>query len=326
MDENPSPAFCFVIPATACKLSPIMSDFDDDEDADNASPRIYLLPNLMTAGNLFCGFLAILMIFKGMRDPGSGADDYKMAIALILGACLFDLLDGRVARLRGQESLFGREFDSLADIVSFGVAPALLVMDIVLHDFNDRLGWVTAFVYLLCGGMRLARFNCISAEESQSGSASKDFRGFPIPAAAGVIASITVFLLEFNNGTKEIGNWKYGLLILMWLLSALMMSELRYPSFKHINWKTRRSMLWVLVAVLLIVFSVLEWEWMPALLFTMYLCYGLVRPWISKRWRRGIEDPDPGDDEDPVLVSEGDLRVFENARSSNDDERQGKAS
>ena len=128
-----------------------MSDIDNDGDRDGSSPKIYLLPNLMTAGNLFCGFLAILMIFKGMRDPASGASDYKMAIALILGACLFDLLDGRVARLRGQESLFGREFDSLADIVSFGVAPALLVMDIVLNDFSERLGWITAFVYLLCG-------------------------------------------------------------------------------------------------------------------------------------------------------------------------------
>ena len=271
-----------------------MSDIDKDEERDGSSPRIYLLPNLMTAGNLFCGFLAILMIFKGMRDPGSGTTDYYMAIALILGACVFDLLDGRVARMRGQESLFGREFDSLADIVSFGVAPALLVMDIVLHDFSDRLGWLTAFVYLLCGGMRLARFNCMSADESES--ASKDFRGFPIPAAAGVIASITVFLLWLNEGDKEIGNWKYGLLILMWLLSALMMSELSYPSFKHINWKTRRSLPWVFLAVMAIVASVVWWKFVPAMFFTMYLCYGLVRRWISKRWRRGIEEPAPDDD------------------------------
>jgi CDP-diacylglycerol--serine O-phosphatidyltransferase len=301
-----------------------MSDIDDDEESDDSSPKIYLLPNLMTAGNLFCGFLAILMIFKGMRDPGNGAHDYKMAIALILGACLFDLLDGRVARLRGQESLFGREFDSLADIVSFGVAPALLVMDIVLNDFSDRLGWLTAFVYLLCGGMRLARFNCLAAEDS--GSSSKDFRGFPIPAAAGVIASITVFLLWLNEGNKELGFWKYGLLILMWLLSALMMSELSYPSFKHINWKTRRSLLWVFVAVMAVVASVLWWEWVPALLFTMYLSYGLVRPWVSKRWRREIEEPAPDDDEDPILVSEGDLRVVEGGGTGKENNRQSEAS
>ena len=301
-----------------------MSDIDKDEERDGSSPRIYLLPNLMTAGNLFCGFLAILMIFKGMRDPGSGAQDYKMAIALILGACLFDLLDGRVARLRGQESLFGREFDSLADIVSFGVAPALLVMDIVLNDFNDRLGWITAFVYLLCGGMRLARFNCIAADESES--SNKDFRGFPIPAAAGVIASITVFLLWLNEGDKELGNWKYALLILMWLLSALMMSELSYPSFKHINWKTRRSLLWVFLAVMAVVISVLAWQVVPAVLFTLYLIYGLIRPWLSMRWRREIEEPEPGDDEDPVLVSEGDLRVVEAVKEEAGVDRRGEAS
>jgi CDP-diacylglycerol--serine O-phosphatidyltransferase len=286
-----------------------MSDSDQDEQKA-AAPKIYLLPNLMTAGNLFCGFLAILMIFKGMRDPASGAGDYFRAIALILGACVFDLLDGRVARMRGQESLFGREFDSLADIVSFGVAPALLVMDIVLNDFSDRLGWITAFVYLLCGGMRLARFNCIAAEDSES--SSKDFRGFPIPAAAGVIASITVFLLWLNEGDKELGAWKYGLLLLMWLLSFLMLSEFRYPSFKHINWKTRRSLPWVFLAVLAIVCSVFWWKVVPAAFFTLYLVYGLIRPWVSKRWRRGIEEPDKDDDidGDDGAMNEMDLQLL----------------
>ncbi len=274
------------------------------------SPKIYLLPNLMTAGNLFCGFLAVLMIFKGMRDPSTGSRDYIVAIALILGACVFDLLDGRVARLRGQESLFGREFDSLADIVSFGVAPALLVMDIVLNDFSDRLGWITAYVYLLCGGMRLARFNCIAAEDPDS--SSKDFRGFPIPAAAGVIASITVFLLWLNEGDKELGKWKYALLFLMWLLSFLMLSEVRYPSFKHINWKTRRSQSWVFVAVMAIVLSVIFWKFVPALFFTLYMIYGLVRPWLSKRWRKEIEDLTPEDIED-----EADLTLLD---SDEDDE------
>ena len=127
----------------------------------NGEPKIYLLPNLMTAGNLFCGFAAVLRIIEG--GLASTADSiasgmYHEAIAFILGACVFDLLDGRLARLGGNESAFGREFDSLADIVSFGVAPALLVYDIVLQDF-ERTGWVIAFFYLLCGGMRLARLD-----------------------------------------------------------------------------------------------------------------------------------------------------------------------
>lgn len=252
------------------------------------SPKIYLLPNLMTAGNLFCGFLASLMIFEGMRNPDSGADPYYKAIALILGACVFDLLDGRVARIRGQESAFGREFDSLADIISFGIAPALLVMDIVLNDFGDRLGWLTAYGYLLCGGMRLARFNCMAAEPDESGS--KDFMGFPIPAAAGLIASLTLLMLWLNEGDKEVGPWKYGLLMLMWLLSFLMLSEIHYPSFKKINWRTRRTLPWMFVIILVAVCAVIFWHVVPAILFTAYLLYGGVRPWVSRKWRREIEE------------------------------------
>ena len=124
-----------------------------------STPSVYLWPNLMTAGNLACGFSAVLVIFEGMRDADGGAKDFHLAIFLILGACFFDALDGRLARIKGQESMFGREFDSLADIVSFGMAPALLVMDIVLSSFDNQLGWTIAFIYLLCGAMRLARFN-----------------------------------------------------------------------------------------------------------------------------------------------------------------------
>ena len=262
------------------------------------TPKIYLLPNLMTAGNLFCGFLAILMIFEGMGNSDSGVAPYYKAIALILGACVFDLLDGRVARLRGQESVFGREFDSLADIVSFGIAPALLVMDIVLNDFSHRLGWLTAFGYLLCGGMRLARFNCMAAEPEEPDS--KDFTGFPIPAAAGLIASLTLLMLWLNEGEKEVGPWKYGLLLLMWLLSFLMLSEFHYPSFKRINWRTRRSLPWVFAVILVAVCAVIFWHVVPAILFTSYLIYGGIRPWISRKWRREIEE-DGGEPDVEVL-------------------------
>jgi len=107
----------------------------------NPGPKIYLLPNLMTAGNLFCGFAAILRIIEGKSgEEVLAGGKYKEAIAFILGACVFDLLDGRLARLGGRESPFGREFDSIADVVSFGVAPALLVYDIVLLT-------ITAFIF-----------------------------------------------------------------------------------------------------------------------------------------------------------------------------------
>ncbi|MFM8790289.1 MAG: CDP-alcohol phosphatidyltransferase family protein, partial [Chthoniobacterales bacterium] len=130
-----------------------------NKDTDPNGVKIYLLPNLMTAGNLFCGFAALINILDAVVQINAGLDPagkIHVAIWFILGACIFDLLDGRLARLGGNESVFGREFDSLADIVSFGVAPALLVWQIVLRDF-DRYGWLIAFVYLACGALRLAR-------------------------------------------------------------------------------------------------------------------------------------------------------------------------
>lgn len=263
--------------------------------------KIYLLPNLMTAGNLFCGFIAVLYIFQG-RDKG-GMDDliatshyYKDAILLIFGSCVFDLLDGRVARFSGQESAFGREFDSLADVISFGLAPALLLMDIVLFEFGDTMGQLLAFVYLLCGAMRLARFNCLAALGS---AGSKDFVGVPIPAAAGVISSYTLAMLYLGEGHREIlSKIKFVLPVLMLVLSFLMFSKLRYPSLKDLNWRTQRSIPSVLIAILLVVFTVRYYEWMPAVIFTLYLAYGMVRPWVNRKWRREIEDTDEEDPDD----------------------------
>ena len=151
-------------------------------------PKIYLLPNLMTAGNLFCGFTATLKIVQGAliqwSSPDEAATLFHAAVWFILGACIFDMLDGRLARLGGQDSAFGREFDSLADIVSFGVAPALMVYRIVLIDF-PRVGWIVAFVYLVCGALRLARFN-MRAGCMDGGGRRKEFHGLsrfpPLPA------------------------------------------------------------------------------------------------------------------------------------------------
>src|SRR6186997_3227115 len=153
--------------------------------------KIYLLPNLMTAGNLFCGFTATLKILEGAllqaSNPDAASDLFHTAIWCVLGAFVFDFLDGRLARLGGHDSPFGREFDSLADVVSFGIAPALLVYQIVLGEFQN-LGWIIAGIYLACGALRLARFNCVAA--SGEPADRKNFTGFPIPAAAGMIASL----------------------------------------------------------------------------------------------------------------------------------------
>src|SRR4030095_1940986 len=159
--------------------------------AEDKNTKIYLLPNLMTAGNLFCGFAAVLRIYDGAQGTRflQAPAEFHDAIWFILAACIFDLLDGRLARLGGHESAFGREFDSLADIVSFGLAPALMVYRVVLQEF-PRACWIIAFIYLACGAMRLARFN--SAAKQNAVNHQNTFTGFPIPAAAGLIASITL--------------------------------------------------------------------------------------------------------------------------------------
>src|SRR6266536_6448365 len=137
-----------------------------DTSHTDARIKIYFLPNLMTGANLFCGFVALTKIVEWDAN-GAGYRDIKLALLFILMACFFDLLDGRVARMGGAESPFGREFDSLADIISFGVAPAFLVHRIVLKDvfgLHAELGWFIASIYLICGAFRLARFNCLAAQ------------------------------------------------------------------------------------------------------------------------------------------------------------------
>jgi CDP-diacylglycerol--serine O-phosphatidyltransferase len=273
---------------------------------EDGSPKIYLLPNLMTAGNLFSGFLAVLMILKGTLEIATagavhqlaaveaGNTYFKYAIWCILAACIFDLLDGRLARLGGTDSPFGREFDSLADIVSFGVAPALLVARVLLRDF-DTLGWLVASVYLICGAMRLARFNCIAAANVPGGG--KEFKGFPIPAAAGLVASITLFMMSFNNDRIEGPLMRWVLPPLLLVLSWMMFSSFKYPSFKNINWRTTRSLPKFLAIVVVIALTAKYYWYMPAVLFISYLLYGFLRPFLSRRMKESIEEEVEDDDE-----------------------------
>jgi CDP-diacylglycerol--serine O-phosphatidyltransferase len=297
---------------------------------DPDEPKIYFLPNLMTAGNLACGFFAVLMIFFGMievnrvteikraaGDLASYAMDgseyfqvskkyYEYAILLIFGSCLFDLLDGRLARLGGQDSPFGREFDSLADIVSFGMAPAMLVSKAVLFPLPANVGWILAFVYLLCGAMRLARFNCLAALPKKA-NASSDFRGIPIPMAAGFIASLTFLIIDIYRTDRELGFWKYALAAAMLGLSFLMISDVRYPSFKKVDFRTRGTLGAIVIAAVVIVAAVRFKYVIPVVVFSSYLLYGMIRPWISLRWRKEIEAEDDTDsDDNPLTVNTSD--------------------
>jgi len=263
------------------------------------SPKIYLLPNLMTAGNLFCGFVATMLIVSGAQAVEMGESTtfwfhqsyFHSAIWLILIACIFDMLDGRLARLSGHESDFGREFDSLADVISFGVAPAMMLYKVVLQHF--AYGWMVAFLYLLCGALRLARFNCIAARGT---GADKEFRGFPIPAAAGVIASVTLFLLWVEGKDRVLLAWQHWLLLaLMIFLSFMMFSGFKYPSFKALSWRTKGSIPFFVGIMLLLIFTAVNYVWMPAVIFISYLFYGFLRPFLSKKMRQEIEDVDEGE-------------------------------
>jgi CDP-diacylglycerol--serine O-phosphatidyltransferase len=264
--------------------------------------RIFLLPNLMTAGNLIFGFLAVLKILEGSIQRETGGSDwthyYFISIYCIFAACVFDLLDGRLARLGGKESPFGREFDSLADIVSFGVAPALLVFKIVLYEIPHQIGWLIAGFYLLCGALRLARFNVVATYNL--GTGTRNFTGFPIPAAAGLISSITLLIISNyqNEAQLSAGYGGIGLAALMVFLAFMMFSKFEYPSFKGFNWRTQFSLPKFLGAVALLWLNVIYYGWMPAVMFVSYLLYGFLRPFISRAWRREIEEEE--DDEPPV--------------------------
>ena len=167
-----------------------------------------------------------------------------------------------------------------------------MLYKIVLQNFS--YGWMVSFLYLLCGALRLARFNCISARSS---GADKDFRGFPIPAAAGVISSVTLFILWWEGKDRELGSWRYLLLALMIFLSFMMFSKFKYPSFKALNWRTKGSIQLFVCILLLLIFTAINYVWMPAVIFISYLLYGFLRPFLSLRMRQEIEEESEEGDE-----------------------------
>jgi CDP-diacylglycerol---serine O-phosphatidyltransferase len=272
--------------------NPLKFTPDDSEE----KLKIYFLPNLLTAGNLFCGFVALTKIVEA--DPAS--DHYfgqiKLALAFILLACIFDLFDGRVARMGGVDSPFGREFDSLADLISFGVAPAFLVQRVVLADVFGQyrqISWFIASIYLLCGAFRLARFNCLA---SMGGGGGKDFLGYPIPSAAGLVSSLTLLIIHFNENEKSLGRWNYFIAAVLIFLSMMMVSTVRYPSFKSLGLRSQSTFAKAIGAALfvgciLILRERILYYVLPAF-FTLYLIYGFVRPSLSRAWRREIEEED----------------------------------
>lgn len=245
--------------------------------------KIYLLPSLFTAGNLFFGFLAIIRCIQAkyeLHDALISTNYYTQAVWFILLAFICDILDGRVARIGGQESLFGKEFDSIADAISFGLAPALMVFFLILSPTEGypvfrQMGWVIGFIYLLCAGVRLARFNVLThpllPEEARLKNQNQ-FVGLPVPAAAALIASLALVLTELESRLI----W-FCMPPLMLLVAWLMVSNIPYPSFKNINWEAETRVKTLIICILLLSLLVFLEKYAFVLIFSSYIFYGLTR-------------------------------------------------
>ena len=201
---------------------------------------VYLLPNLCTTASLFCGFFSVIKSLHG---------EFVLAAWAILLAGVFDMFDGRLARLTRGSSQFGIEYDSLVDLASFGMAPGILIYSWTLHDFH-RFGWVASFLYFACGALRLARFN-VQADSIES----KFFQGLPIPMGAYVLATLIIFYDDYF-AIPPVHN--YWILILTMLLGLLMVSTLRFPSVKEWNFKSRLSFFALVITAVAI--GILAWE------------------------------------------------------------------
>jgi CDP-diacylglycerol--serine O-phosphatidyltransferase len=247
-----------------------------DLQTKSRQPRrgIYILPTLFTIGTIFCGFYAVINTMKGEFDLA----------AMALGfAVVCDGLDGRIARLTNSCSEFGVQMDSLADVITFGLAPAVLaylwgakaivatVPPYAKHV--QQLGWIVSFAFVICGAMRLARFNIQTTKpQPPTPTSKKAFVGMPIPAGAGLIAAIVHFTPE------PITQWPVGALwnILVGFLSFLMISTIRYPSFKHIDMRSRKSYVSFYLLALLVALIYLYSQVVLLILATVYATSGFL--------------------------------------------------
>ncbi len=224
----------------------------------NVKKGIYILPNLFTSMNLFCGYYSIMAsIHLQFVDA---------AIAILVGG-VFDLLDGKIARATNTTSKFGVEYDSLADLITFGLAPALLMFQWVLET-TGRPGWSAALLFTLCGALRLARFN-------SSQSSTPDFEGLPIPAAAAMNVSVVLFLTRLGISPEP---YKLMILLLMFVLSFCMVSSFRYKSLKKVSFF--KSMKFnKLVGLILILVAIATEPYI--LFFTVFSIYVISGPILS---------------------------------------------
>ncbi|WP_448875284.1 CDP-diacylglycerol--serine O-phosphatidyltransferase [Desulfobulbus propionicus] len=242
--------------------------------------RMYIVPCMLTICSLFSGFYSIVSSFNG---------HFLAAAIAILVAAVFDGLDGRVARMTGSTSTFGMELDSLCDMVAFGVAPGVLAYLWALTPYG-RYGWLAAFLYVAATALRLARFNAQAIENTRAAARSghHDFTGLPCPAAAGMIATSVMFSTHVFKTTDTVQH--ITLLLLVYLLSYLMVSTHRYPSFKHMDIAREKRFQVFVGLILLLILMASE---PPITLFAATLLYILSGPLIAARVRLRRKKPEP---------------------------------
>lgn len=248
---------------------------------ENLRKGIYLLPNLFTSASLFAGFYSIVATLNG---------EFSRAAWAIVVSMLCDGADGRIARLTSSTSRFGVEYDSLADLVSFGVAPAILAYEWALKPYGNW-GWSAAFLFVVCGALRLARFNVqIDTIESVT------FNGLPIPASAGLVASTVLLLYKFgySGPTRHV-----AILLVIFLLAFLMVSNVKFLSFKELELRRRKPFAALVAIILLLILIANEPQILLFSLFSLYVLHGPV--WRGLRWRARRLAPAPGPGEAAVL-------------------------
>jgi len=237
------------------------------------------IPSLLTLGNLFLGVIAIILVFN--EKP-------ELAAMMVIIAMLLDGVDGRVARALNAQSEFGKELDSLSDVISFGVAPAFIMYVVAFQDVNPALAWIVTAIFPICGALRLARFNVVAGSPGY-------FIGLPIPAAGGVLATLALFSADIQT---------YILVLSTVFLAFLMVSSIKYPNFKKVG--IPKNAIWVvpIIIIISVVLGILFKDQLSKIIFVpllLYALYGLkknVDNRVKKRKRKRKSNPEPN--EEPV--------------------------
>ncbi|MBL8734263.1 MAG: phosphatidylcholine/phosphatidylserine synthase [Planctomycetes bacterium] len=281
--------------------------------------EVPVLPSLITLGNLFFGFLAIAKVADALRltTPGvqfsAVANFFEIATVLVFVAMVFDALDGRVARMTGQTTPFGAQLDSMADMVTFGVAPAFLGKQLVdwhaqtdqngLLPLHPKLFYAAAAIYVCCAALRLARFNVETGADEDD---HREFKGLPSPAAAAVVCALIALFCTRGDHLAENGRWlfqeqHYDLIVVAmpWVLvgvGMLMVSRVPYPHALHALVKGRRSLPVLALLLFLIVIAAIEWQLALVVSTLGYVVWGLGLGCYRLLFRRGPADDDGDDD------------------------------